>query len=581
MTNVLEYLERSAERFPEKTAFADPDAEITYEGLVRRAKRIGTALAALQEPGKPVPVFMGKGVDTIAAFMGAVYAGCFYCLVDTHQPLPRFHQIMETLETDFILTSHAWDEELSALLPADSEKAESPAAAKEESFTDTESPAAAKAESFTDAESPAAAKEESFTDTELPAAAKAGFSEGPESRNAVKAGTSADGNLLFRGKIVYLEDLEKTETDESLLAEIRAKALDIDPLYCNFTSGSTGVPKGVAVCHRSVIDFMECFTKIFGLTENDILGNQAPFDFDVSVKDIYSTLKCGATMEIIPTKYFSIPMQLLDFLTERRVTVLIWAVSALCIISQLHGFDYKVPSEVKKVLFSGEVMPVRHLILWQEALPDAQFVNLYGPTEITCNCTYYTVDHKWKPGEVLPSGIPFPNERVFLLDENDRLITERNVTGELCVSGTALALGYYNNPEQTARAFVQNPLNKNFPERIYRTGDLAFYNENGEFCFASRRDFQIKHMGHRIELGEIDAAFDGVPEVGRACCIYENNRIIAFYTGEIERKELSQALSKTLPNYMIPNVFVKKDRLPLTKNGKIDRKALAEGYHKK
>ena len=247
----------------------------------------------------------------------------------------------------------------------------------------------------------------------------------------------------------------------------------------------------------------------------------------------------------------------------------------MCIISQLHGFDYRTPTEIKKVMFSGEVMPIRHLTEWQNALPETTFVNLYGPTEITCNCTYYVIDRKYERGESLPSGIPFPNEKVFLLDENNQLVTETGKTGEICVSGTALALGYYNAPEQTAKAFVQNPLNNKYIELIYRTGDLAYINEEGLFCFASRKDFQIKHMGHRIELGEIDQALDSIDEIERAVCTFENNKIIAYYVGSIDKKEIVRRLGERIPKYMIPNRFVQMDSLPLTKNGKIDRKALA------
>ena len=230
--------------------------------------------------------------------------------------------------------------------------------------------------------------------------------------------------LEFTGNIVYIEDLleaQVTDEDRKKLSDIKANALDIDPLYAIFTSGSTGVPKGVVVNHRSVIDFIECFTDIFGITDKDVIGNQAPFDFDVSVKDIYSSLKCGATLQIIPKSMFSFPTRLLDYLDDNNVTTLIWAVSALCIITTLKGFDYKVPKAINKVIFSGEVMPIKHLNIWREYYKDALFANVYGPTEITCNCTYYIIDREFAIDDVLPMGKAFPNERVFLLDENDKL----------------------------------------------------------------------------------------------------------------------------------------------------------------
>lgn len=382
----------------------------------------------------------------------------------------------------------------------------------------------------------------------------------------------------YLGQCFDYHEMVKHEIKEVALREIRDHSLDVDPLYCNFTSGSTGIPKGVLVSHRSVIDFMEYFPDLFHITEEDIIGNQAPFDFDVSVKDIYSTLKTGAAMVIIPKRMFSIPTLLLDYLCDQKVTTLIWAVSALCLVSQLKGFTYKVPDQIKKVLFSGEAMPVKQLNTWKKYLPDARYVNLYGPTEITCNCTYYEIDREFQADEKIPIGKPFPNEKVFLLDEEDKQVTSPGINGELCVAGTALALGYYNNPEQTKRSFVQNPLNNHYLELIYRTGDLAFYNENKELCFAGRKDFQIKHMGHRIELEEIEMAMNSYPSMERACCVFDEkrNRITAFYVGTMEGKELSEKMRSTLPSYMIPTGFHPLTELPITPNGKIDRKKLLE-----
>ena len=349
-----------------------------------------------------------------------------------------------------------------------------------------------------------------------------------------EAHAAAAAALGYSGQIIRLDDLLAAPADAALLAARRRQAVDVDPLYINFTSGSTGVPKGVTVSHRSVLDFIPQFAEIFGITQNDILGNQAPFDFDVSVKDLYTALYTGAKVQIIPRAYFSQPTKLMDYLADHEVTVLVWAVSAMCFVSIMNGFSYRIPSRVRQVLFSGEVMPIKHLMKWKSALPHARFVNLYGPTEITCNCTYAILpDRDFAPDEALPIGCAFPNEKVFLLDENDALVTVPGKAGEICVSGTALALGYFADPVRTAQAFTQNPLNTNWYERIYRTGDLARYDESGSLYYIGRRDFQIKHMGHRVELGEIEAAAMRCDAVTRACCTFdaERQRLHLFYTG--------------------------------------------------
>lgn len=498
--NVIQYLEQSAERYPQKTAFADLEHSYTYAELLERAYRIGSFLAGRIEHGQAVCVYMEKSIEAVAAFMGIVCAGGFYVMLDMQQPLQRIKQILDRLDTKVVIT-----------------------------------------------------------------------------REQEKA---ASEGLGYAEDCLVYEEICKTGIREEELKRIRFQALDIDPLYAVFTSGSTGTPKGVLVSHRSVIDFIEHFTEIFEITKDDVIGNQAPFDFDVSVKDIYSTLKMGATMQMIPRKFFLAPVKLLDFLCEREVTTIIWAVSALCVITTLKAFRYKVPVKLSKIMFSGELMPINHLREWRRNIPQAVYVNLYGPSEITCNCTYHIIDREYEDGEILPIGIPFPNEKVFLLGEQDQLLKEPNKKGEICVSGTALALGYYRDKQQTDDVFVQNPLNPCYRETIYRTGDLGMYNERGELVFLSRKDFQIKHMGHRIELSEVELAIERIRDIVRVCCMYDEKRdkIIAFYQGKADDKMIFEQLSDVLPSFMIPNQFIMVEEMPLNKNGKIDRNALTKLY---
>ena len=379
-------------------------------------------------------------------------------------------------------------------------------------------------------------------------------------------------SILFKKtKILVFEDILNKEINENEINMRLSKQIDTDPVYCNFTSGSTGNPKGVIVSSRSIIDFIDEFTSLFNINKSDVIANQAPFDFDVSVKDIYSSIKVGATLLIVPKPLFSNPSKLLDYLVENKATTLIWAVSALCLITTFHGLDYKVPERVNKVIFSGEVMPKKHLDIWMQHLKKAKFINVYGPTEITCNCTYHIIDRK-RTYEEIPIGVPFKNERVFLLDSNNEEITNDGVVGEICVTGSCLSLGYINNEIENERHFEQNPLNRNYRELIYRTGDLAKI-INNELYFQGRKDFQIKYMGHRIELEEIDNAINKLDGVIRSITIFseEKNRLYSFYIGILDEVTIRESLKSVLPSYMISSKYIKIDDFPLTKNGKVDR----------
>lgn len=391
--------------------------------------------------------------------------------------------------------------------------------------------------------------------------------------------SEVNSNLL----IATLAELEERECDNTLLQDIYRKQIDTDPLYAIFTSGSTGTPKGVLVSHRSVLDLIDNFTETFNFSDSNIWGNQAPFDFDVSVKDIYSTIKNGGTMYVVPKRFFSMPKQLIDFLNEMKINTVIWATSALVIVANLKTFDKVFPKYLKQVMFSGEVMPNKVLNYWREFLPAVQYVNLYGPTEITCNCTYYIVDREFDNEESLPIGGSFNNTDIILLDAERKREVNKGEIGELCVRGSSLALGYYNNSERTKEAFIQNPLNESYPELIYCTGDLVKYNERDELIFLSRRDFQIKHMGHRIELGEIEVLVNSMEFIQAAVCLYdkENEKIVLFYQALQEcKKMIVEKLVESLPKYMWPNRFVWFEKLPLNKNAKIDRVKLKEELNK-
>ena len=513
MKNVLEYLEASAERLPEKTAVIDDKEQCTYKELQNYSRMMGYILSEYSLEGKPAAVLMKKSVLTLEVFFGTVYAGGFYSLTDPDFPVTRLTEQLKVLKPEVVITL------------------------------------------------------EEYKDKLLEASYKGHVVYAEELReNAGKLIEEADSSVDRKSEI------------DGRLAEIRDRAAEASPLYCNFTSGSTGTPKGVLVGHASVISFIDSFTEMFGITEEDVLGNQAPFDFDVSVKDIYSTIRKGATMVIIPTAFFRFPNGVMDMLEEHKVTTLIWAVSALVLLNRLHEFMYKVPPCINKVLFSGEEMPIKHLTDWMKVYPEAKFVNLYGPTEITCNCTYYELPEVPAPEDKIPSGYVFPGKVIYLMDEEGRIIPSdtENVTGEICVGGNELALGYYNNAEATGAAFIEIDIDGE-KQKIYKTGDLG-YRAGGLIYFAGRRDFQIKHNGHRIELEEVERALGSLPGIQQACCIYDHEkyRIIAFCAGTADKKAVVAGLKEKLPEYSLPNVYKFMEELPLTKNGKIDRKLLKE-----
>ena len=378
--------------------------------------------------------------------------------------------------------------------------------------------------------------------------------------------------ISYTGQRVVLKDCLKEKADKTALRQIREGCRDTDILYCMFTSGSTGTPKGIIVSHRAVVRFISHFTDIFHISEQDRIGNQAPFDFDVSVKDIYSCVMTGASLVLVPQKLFTTPSRLVDYMCVKRITTLIWAVSALTLISSLKGLQYRVPMYVKKVLFSGEVMPPGQLLLWQRALPDAEFINLYGPTEITCNCTYYRIDRTYQEQEKIPIGRPFPEREVFLLNDRGEYILEKNKTGEICVAGESLSSGYYHLSEETDKRFRR----KEDGQVYYKTGDLGYWGSDAELYFVGRKDFQVKIMGRRIELEDVEHAINQIDGVERTCCLLNKNRssLVAYFSGSADDRIMRRQLRKKLPSYMIPQKVIRLQKLPMNKNGKIDRSKL-------
>lgn len=380
----------------------------------------------------------------------------------------------------------------------------------------------------------------------------------------------------WEGSVIFIENIFTKSNHEGKISEIVSNitTIDTDPVYAIFTSGSTGVPKGVVVNHRGVIDYIDWAVETFKINEDTTIGNQAPFYFDNSTLDIYLMYATGATLQIIPEEKFAFPVTLIDYLNEKRISFVFWVPFVLINIANFKLLEKKKPEFLKDVFFAGEVMPNRQLNYWRANLPNCQYVNLYGPTEITVDCTYFIVDRPFADDEPLPIGVPCKNTDILILKERSELCKEGE-TGEICVRGSSLANGYYNNPEKTKDAFIQNPLNSHYPELIYCTGDLGYWNEKGEIIFVGRADSQIKHKGYRIELGEIENAILGNHLVDEGCVVYakQKQRITLVYANkdDLNLSEVKKALKDKIPAYMLPTAFIKEESLRRNQNGKIDR----------
>lgn len=499
MKNILEYLERTAPRFPDRPALCDEETSLSFGEILRLARTGGSELLRRGLYHEPVVVFMKKCPKTICAFFSVIYAGCYYIPVDIGMPQQRIQMILDKLDPRMIVC----DETSEALL-----------------------------------------------------------------RELGRGGQMFHCDALFAGHV-----------DDALLGYVRRRALDIDPIYIVFTSGSTGMPKGVTACHRSVIDYAEALCPVIGSDESSVFAMQVPLFVDACLKEILSVIRCGSEAWLMPQNLFMSPLDALEYLNRHKVNTLCWVASALTMISGFGAFEDAKPACVRTVCFSSEVFPVKQLRLWQEACPGARFINLYGPTECTGISFYYEVDHTFDEHEPVPVGRPFDNTDYILLKDDD---TEAppGEQGEICIRGTCVTLGYYADPERTAASFTPNPLNKVLPEIIYRTGDLGYVNDRDELVFVSRKDNQIKNMGHRIELGEIEACADRLDGLESSCCLWDGIRrkLILFYMGSAEEKDVRNFMRGELPRHMLPNKIFRLDAIPLLANAKIDRIALKKKY---
>jgi amino acid adenylation domain-containing protein len=378
-------------------------------------------------------------------------------------------------------------------------------------------------------------------------------------------------------QLLFVDDCINTAPTPTELAEIqrrRTQSLDVDPACIINTSGSTGVPKSVVMNHRNIIDFIDWTLDEFPFSSTDRFACLSPLYFDIYTLELYCSLATGACLCLIPDAWTGFPAKLTEFLQHQHITFLFWVPSVMVAIANLGLLHQFSLPKLRRVFFAGEVFPTRQFNIWRKALPDTEFVNLYGPIEITVDCTWYRIEREFADDEPLPIGFPCRNTEILILTDDNQPVPVGQ-QGELCVKGSSLAMGYWNDPERTAKVFTQNPLQTHYPEIIYRTGDLASVNPHGEILFHGRKDHQIKHSGYRIELGEIEHAASSTGLLQQVCAVYASERqeIILFYSSQhpIEPGTLRSKLLERLPRYMLPAVFQHLPELPRNPNGKIDR----------
>lgn len=352
--------------------------------------------------------------------------------------------------------------------------------------------------------------------------------------------------------------------------------IDTDPSCIINTSGSTGTPKGVVLNHKSFFDFVEWAIDTFKFEDDLVMGSLSPIVFDIYSFELCMLMAKASTLVVLPGNLAAFPAKILDLLEKHKVNFLFWVPTIMVNIANMDLLsNYKLES-LKTVWFAGEVFPTKQFNYWHHHLSQTTFANLYGPIEITLDCTYYIVDKEIPDEQPLPIGYACRNTDIIILDTDDNAVKEPNVEGELCVRGTSLAMGYYNNPEKTAAAFVQNPLNKAYPEVIYRTGDIVCYDEDGLIMFKGRKDNIVKHMGYRTDLGEIEHVIINTLKLVKNGCIVYNQaekEITLFYEAEqeIPASEFRKKIGQALPKYMIPTVYNHLKMLQRNTNGKIDR----------
>ncbi len=515
-----QYLSRSAQQFPDNIFLKDASQTVTFWEMDLLSNQLAHLLrdSGLKRHGR-VCFFLRRSADAFKSLFSILKADGIYIGVNPKTPADRVRQLWKDSQCEFIITN-----------------------------------------------------KDSF------ALLKNIFTESGSSFTIILLGDKNDVDTTgLRGNLLDIADIASARSTEREYQNI-----DIDLAYILYTSGSTGVPKGVMITHRNVLDYTEWAADYFKVKPTDKIANTSGLYFDLSVFDIYCAAKCGAAIHVIPDEFLPFPKKITDLIDNEGLTIWNSVPSLMTYMAKVGALQSERCQSLTTIVFCGEVMPTKTIMEWMKTYPNKTFVNLYGPAETTCESMYYPITEMPRdPNVPLFIGKACANTEVFALKENLTLAGPGE-EGELYIRGSSNGMGYLNDPEKTDKKFILSPFNPFYRERIYGTGDMVRLGQDGNYEFIGRKDFQIKYMGYRIELGEIESVLNSQSHVVESAAIIsgdaesEDNKIVAFIVLNAPESltEIKEVLTAKLPHYMVPRVIHVLDSIPKNLHGKIDRGAL-------
>jgi amino acid adenylation domain-containing protein len=512
-------LDESAGKYPERKAIVYKNDSITYRELAQASNKLANSLAETGvNRGDRVGIYLSKSISSVVSIFGILKAGGTYVPIAPDAPPKRAEYIIRNCGIKHLLSTADKVSRLEGMFP-----------------------------------------------------------EGCPIEKIILTDSGQTESQLA-SEIISWETIKNSEGEHPPSLNV----IDRDLAYILYTSGSTGDPKGVMISHLNSLTFVNWAQDFFRINKEDRVANHSPLHFDLSVFDIFATVKAGGTVVVIPDGAATFPVRLAELIAREGITV--WnSVPSVLILLVTHGKLERLDfSSLRLVLFAGEIFPVKYLRQLKGYIPHADYYNQYGQTEANSSTYYHVKELPHNDGKI-PIGKTAVNFEVFAIDENNNIITQPGEVGELYVHGSSVARGYWGNSEKTRLAFVDNPLSNGAGEKVYRTGDLVTLDENGDYVFLCRKDNMVKSRGYRIELGEIETAISGYQGVKAVAAVAVPDDLIGnvikaiivpVAPGALTVTEVERYCSEILPRYMIPEMIEFCDSLPMTSTGKIDRQAL-------